>query len=95
MKHTKGPWKANLAPRLNVKGPDKKSICAIVSAAGKKTRPYEEHCANANLIAAAPELLVNLKIALNALEYRSDTNPNLEYMKNIVNTIAKAEGKSK
>jgi len=97
MRHTKGPWKANLSPRLNVKGPDKKSICAIVMAAGKNTRPYDEACSNANLIAAAPELLEALKLAqyaiLEIIGTKLQTDITIAAHYKTLDAIAKAEGK--
>lgn len=93
MKHTKGPWKANLVPRLNVKGPDGKSICAIVAAAGKVTRPYEEHCSNALLIAASPELLEIAKAYRNLLKTMAHTDGEVATYHHINDVISKIEGK--
>ena len=53
MTHTKGPWKAGAMSVGTDKGDDSQAICCMIG-----EREYEEHEANARLIAAAPELLV-------------------------------------
>jgi hypothetical protein len=63
MKHTPGPW---IAVGTYVEHPnDKKAdICTCDTALigqGHLGRSYEEECANARLIAAAPELLEALQ----------------------------------
>lgn len=101
MSHTKGPWSATLAPRLNVKGSDKKSICAIVAPAGKQTRSYEEHCANAKLIAAAPDLLSALQGLVTeayesgVIEYLPDDSAAKEIYKNRLKAAEQAINKAK
>lgn len=98
-KHTRGPWVANFTPRLNVKGPDKKSICAIVAPAGKQTRSYEEHCSNARLISAAPELLEALERAyLQIIEFLNEGDFKREVIFDagyIVDALEKAKGVKK
>lgn len=95
MKHTKGPWNATLKPRINVKGPDKKSICALIMAAGANNKPYDEVCSNARLISAAPDLLQALK---GIVEWIEDSG-NAEYagtsnMEACYTAISKAEGET-
>lgn len=63
--HTPGPWTldsnfGSIKTGWTAKGPDGKSICACASSVG---RPGEEKAANANLIAAAPDLLAALERA--------------------------------
>jgi hypothetical protein len=64
MKHTPGPW---IAVGTYVEHPnDKKAdICTCDTALigqGHLGRSYEEECANARLIAAAPEMLEALRL---------------------------------
>jgi hypothetical protein len=68
MKHTPGPW---VAKGVSVKR-GAKNICATVNAAadGELSLPhaFEVSCANARLIAAAPDLLHALMVALASLD---------------------------
>lgn len=75
-KHTPGPWEVNIGYGINIQYKDKVTIRAL---------PETE--ANARLIAAAPELLAQLKIehGFESCAYRPCY---------VCTLIAKAEGKS-
>ena len=88
-KHTPGPWKAE---KFCVWGGDK------YVAATQTGILEEEQQANAALIAAAPELLENLKRCVDSLEhwfwrYGDPEGANSQMMKNARAAIAKAEVK--
>jgi hypothetical protein len=69
--HTPGPWATGEADgRLRVTGPDREAnvVCDIAPRAGDVDADYtEEDAANAELIAAAPELLAACKAGLHSL----------------------------
>lgn len=62
-KGTKGPWE-NVGGWVDSSGKDSKIICAIGSVSMQSEEIQE---ANANLIAAAPDLLEELQLTLGAL----------------------------
>jgi hypothetical protein len=62
--HTPGPWYCNKTGEMKYSGftiREKKTARSICAYASNGKRPLEEQQANANLIAAAPELLEALK----------------------------------
>ena len=67
-KHTPGPWKYHTESYRNlIAGPDRLRVADVWTS----DRPDTERMANARLIAAAPDLLVELQAALDVLkEYR-------------------------
>lgn len=73
--HTPGPWKAHFEEAYFVTGPDLGRVAMMMNLKGAHglggRRSGNESAANARLIAAAPELLEALKMAVSALE-RSD-----------------------
>lgn len=91
---TPGPWLiAKTPPIQNIDG------IAIVNSSDKNppyiarvTRWYAESEANARLIAAAPEMLEALKLALQTL-LELGLPENLAGIVNVKNAVAKAEGK--
>lgn len=88
-KHTPGPWAYSRRAGIRISAPDGRSICAI---AATVRRPPAECEANAQVIAAAPELLASL-IWCEALirSAYGDT----EQTKAMRKVIAKATGESK
>lgn len=94
IKHTPGPWQVSgLAVigtrdvRVNFGSGDeikKESICRVTA----KSDAGEDR-ANANLIAAAPEMLETLKLVTD-----NCGNPNCSTCKAVRATIAKAEGRA-
>ena len=86
--HTPGPWGITLdCMDTFVSARDGKTICEIAHSRDF-TDPAEECCANATLIAAAPELLDALEGLLNALHSHT-THPAI---KSALAAIAKAKG---
>lgn len=63
-KHTPSPWKAGAMSVGTDEGEDSQPICCMIG-----EREYEEHVANARLMAAAPELLTALNDAATRLEF--------------------------
>ena len=85
MKHTPGPWKAEIKPsmgRLMIHGFDNNAVCKMAS-----VRSLEENKANACLIVAAPELLEACK------NLENDNNAIPKHAWDMIQqAIAKAEG---
>ncbi len=99
-KHTPGPWKVYEVPHLHqgtlysVRSDEYGAICDPNEAAD----PYENK-ANANLIAAAPELLDNLKAILTDYlgRYYENDSTDKDLLTRITamrSVIAKAEGRA-
>jgi len=87
MKHTKGPWSfAKNDPNWVVKGPH---LIAMVSDAKGERNITDRTIANARLIAAAPEMLDALKIAVSIIEEKLCQT---DEMKPIYDAIKKAKG---
>lgn len=97
MNHTPGPWQVPDDNHVGVYGGDEQTLIATVART-------PDRIANARLIAAAPELLAALKLALPIIEadaqYWRDTTPRGgtanrldEFAAGIREVIAKAEGK--
>lgn len=89
-KHTPGQWKAELLPKeCNIYSKSDGGIARIMHEGKHK----EEHEANANLIAAAPDMLEALK----RIRTVADVVHPSETQKNIIawadEAISKAEGK--
>ena len=65
MKHTPGPWKAHLEEANYVTGPDLGRVAMMMNLKGSHgmggRRSSDESAANAQLIAAAPDLLGALR----------------------------------
>lgn len=90
--HTPGPWKASTGYEGVVVSPDRREhICTVHF---RHTR--ESRQANAQLIAAAPEMLTGLDIAIKALRSYEFGNSSPELAKEVADhlqtVIAKAEG---
>jgi hypothetical protein len=81
-KHTPGPWKGD-PDRCQIIGPDGRSIFAF-------RRLFPEILANANLAAAAPELLEALKLAVRQNSH--DMQLTGEELRRCEAAIAKATG---
>lgn len=99
-KHTPGPWVAkgsevlaHFLPYNAITGDDSSQLCATASIAqcAVSWLPSEQTEANANLIAAAPELLAAAKRAVAALV--ANGAPNCEAAKECKAAIATAEGR--
>jgi hypothetical protein len=101
MKHTPGQWKAIITgdqSQILYKGlicliehsPD--NYISVVQADGRVVES-DEWEANARLIAAAPELLEAVKLALPILRQYTAENAGYPIAETIENAIAKAEGK--
>lgn len=88
MAHTPGPWKVSMGS-THVGGP-KSGICKFESIHGM----YQNHEANARLIAAAPELLEGLKGLLQVIETDQLVPESVSYMQEARKAVAKAEGRS-
>lgn len=90
-KHTKGPWFA-VGHWVEVEDHNTPDICNCdpVSMGQGGKRSDEEICANAKLIAAAPDLLADLKFAVKVLRPLLGSAAQIERMES---TIAKAEGR--
>lgn len=91
MTHTKGPWL--------IQGTTVYTLCngenawqAQVSQDGKHKTPVEEVQANANLIAAAPELLEALETLLEASRSSAGPEEKLNAQKLAKGVINKAKG---
>jgi hypothetical protein len=84
-KHTPGPW--TLDDELEIYG-DGKEIARSVLGIGT----WEENFANANLMAAAPELLEVAKMVVNHYSASLDYQP--PYVNAAKAAIVKTEGKS-
>lgn len=86
MKHTPGPWfrDANSGLECDVRASSGRKIAlcwglAANNATNDKPKYRAECDANAHLIAAAPELLMALQLALPALEYLRKQFPRSEH----------------
>lgn len=97
-RHTPGPWIA-VGWQVEILSAGAPDICNTnPETFGQHGRSYEERCANANLIAAAPELLEALKDARRKLAWFTDSYPQdivvseSEFFEPIDAAIAKAEG---
>lgn len=68
--HTPGPWRTEAADMFgdhNIVLADGGDDCRAIAAVVSNLRPPEEVAANAAVIAAAPDLLVALKVASDAI----------------------------
>lgn len=110
MKHTKGPWHINSHPYENQPeyvlakptntGDDCRDVVSVATITRSQNtlagwRSKEEAIANARLIAAAPEMLDSLKIAvvrLKEIQYQKASPKQIEFLESV---IAKAEGRAK
>lgn len=95
-KHTKGPWIVYAKPDVDCDGFDGAGTdTAYFLAVPGGYQDGAEQDANARLIAAAPELLDALKVAVRRLEeiqYQIASPKQIEFLNA---AIAKAEGKEK
>ena len=95
MTHTKGPW---ILRCDRIFGPKNVYIADVLDFTPKSKR-LEEAAANARLIAAAPDLLEQLKVALQCIEYCRKVHPDVQSGTGtpveafIKDAIAKAEGR--
>ena len=88
--HTPGPWKlmfTGTSCTVNYDGPDRHGLIATVN----QTPPIGSHAANADLIAAAPDLLEVLKNITREVEKRAGAPKAIVAI--AYTAIAKAEGK--
>jgi len=86
MKHTKGPWNIGIG---NDVGPDDDYYVEWVTAGPAQL--HEDNAeADANLIAAAPEMLEALEEL--AMFYKEIDQDHPEYLDRAINVIAKAKG---
>ena len=93
MKHTKGKWemedrsdKITQVISYDINTAEAKDICVV-------SDDWNEQVANANLIAAAPELFKALKAMTKLFEERIPYPNNTQRYKQAIKAIAKAEGK--
>lgn len=87
-KHTPGPWEVPLNYPTEVYKGEDHSICEVYGAENSEINE-----ANARLIAAAPELLLNCKAILAALNQNKIYPKDLNMIKKLlVDIIAKTEG---
>jgi hypothetical protein len=92
--HTPGPWHRDATEQtfhtkgLNLRAPDGSSIAALF---GSKS---DECIANANLIAAAPDLLEALEYLLPIAEKNVETSFGKDAIRIARSTIAKAKGET-
>ena len=96
-KHTAGPWKTGSLMSQVVVWPDGWNAPLCIADCGTKRAPesVEEKCANARLIAAAPDLLAALEAARDELDSCDRFKPGLvklDVMLDIRDAIAKASG---
>lgn len=94
MKHTTGPWIAiprNIEGKILILSPDRPSKRKRVAQVDARNN-WDEQQANANLIAAAPELLEALKLFSKQWEDFQHGDVGAAYEK-AKQAIAKAEGK--
>ena len=78
--HTPAPWIA-VGAWVEIEDDDIADICSCnPESINQEGRSYEEMCANANLIAAAPELLEACRYAILPIAHLLDLG-NLEYRK--------------
>lgn len=92
-KHTPGPWRA-IRNEVHV---GTRRICAYVGAGVSLNlgAAYERECANARLIAAAPDMLLALRRAVLALAFAAETSPAMrDDYEDVSKAIAKATGAS-
>lgn len=93
MKHTKGPWTINVDTSgdrhlFDIRGIDNAQVAKL------NNNLIHERQANAQLIAAAPEMLSLLKRANDLIANETQGNPSAEILYySIRDLIAKAEGK--
>lgn len=64
MKHTKGPWKVGFYDDMTAIIVKNKTVCVFDREAFEPQIDYEQEMANADLIAAAPNMLEALTAAL-------------------------------
>lgn len=83
--HTPGPWTVN-GNKIDGKGYHIASVNSHATTEGK---------ANASLIAAAPDLLVALENALEAVLYMDEMEGCRWMVEQTISVIAKAKGKTK
>ena len=85
-KHTPGPW--GLVGNFNVVGASRERTVATCGGySDNRPGTFDENCANARLIAAAPEMLGALKACLRQVQ-------TIEHVRIIEAAIAKAEGRT-
>lgn len=94
--HTPGPWKAHNTAILSVGDPNCDSYCGDIRIAGIPDVLDPEQMANAQLIAAAPELLESLQTLINLHEGITDGGDGItEQDWNLAkDAIAKATGEN-
>lgn len=94
MRHTKGPWKAE-SHRGSYEIWNQNTKIAVINEAHEQEQEIGMDLANANLIAAAPEMLEALEIALIRLQ-QLDTprNSNALTLGTVVGAIKKARGEA-
>lgn len=91
-KHTSGEWKIGFgATRLEIHEAGGKMI-ATVPRDDKYGRPFLETAANAQLIAAAPDLLAVLKELEESADYWGEYDVPLGIVDRIRSAISKADG---
>lgn len=79
MSHTPGPWRAGIAGNHRVYGPDGTEHAGLIAQVFSTGLPNTSGVAraNANLIAAAPDLLAALEAAYDALSDMAKRAPEL------------------
>jgi hypothetical protein len=90
-KHTPGPWMSFDSGTLVITESPSSLLIAILE--GCEVETIAEIQANANLIAASPDLLAYCKAMFGELQLQGVSDQNDE-MQRIAATIAKAEGRS-
>lgn len=91
-KHTPGPWEVEVFNGLHINSWNGKRLAEVVS---DSMTPYEKAKQNAKLIAAAPELLAQVKSMLLFIEtYGGEVTQNYSAaIPGVKELIAKAEGR--
>lgn len=92
-RHTPGPWEigtnkeADIRQNVPIWGPDGQAVCWAEDRGGERRD-------NAQLIAAAPDLLAAAEAALDVLHYGSSIEAHVATVATLGAVIAKARGES-
>jgi hypothetical protein len=93
-KHAPGPWVA-VGAWVEHSYWDCPDVCSCApESIGQRGRAYDEQCANARLIAAAPDLLEALKAVMEALIADLPQAEGSPTVQGALAAIAKAEGRA-